>query len=457
MVLFRRRRGDADRTLVCPECGAERARLYASTGLDLGRVLVRLDAGPIGRRTNHACRLCGATLADIVADGLPGCCLCYSRFAGEIEQAIRSTQGRTRHVGKAPGDRHSTSVDSHSERNDVSGVPEWAAGGGPDADVVISTRARLARSLAGYPFPPRASREDLGAVAREARTACVGLSLRFPALRSVRVERLSPEQKSFLLDSRAASPEQVKGGEGRLVVIEPSGVLSIMVNEEDHLRLQVIKSGLAPREALAVADWADSVLSERLEYGYSARYGYLTASVSNLGTGLRVSAMMHLAGLAMKRQLAERLRAACDLGVSVRGTFGEVSRAVGDLYQVSNEVTLGVGEDQIVEKVGAVAEYLLGEERRARKELLGEERKRLIERASRSLRVLSSAMGVKSEQALTLMSPLRLAAAEGLVENCPVSLLNELLIGMQIGAGDDGAANIRRASMLRSRLAAVRM
>lgn len=333
------------------------------------------------------------------------------------------------------------------------GVPEWMEGDGPDADVVLSTRARLARSLASFPFPARASREDLSMVEREVRSACTGLAARFPEIKSYSIEKLDEHERSYLLDAHVVSAEHLARGEFRSVVMDPGGVLSVMVNEEDHIRLQALMSGLVPDEAWQLVDWADDALAERLEYGFSERYGYLTADVSNVGTGLRVSVMMHLAGLAMKGTLARQLRAAHDLGVSVRGLFGEGSRFVGDLFQVSNEVTLGLTETEIAEKVRAVAQYLLSEERTARKELISDERKRMVDSASRSLRALQSSIGLKAEDAITLMSSVRLAAEEGLVGDCPASLLNKLLAGMRADEADEGRANIARAALLRHNLA----
>ncbi|MEN6356446.1 MAG: ATP--guanido phosphotransferase [Armatimonadota bacterium] len=331
-------------------------------------------------------------------------------------------------------------------------LPDWIKGGGPDADVVISTRARLARSLADYPFPSRASGEDLSMVVSEVRRASSGLTSRFPKLKLINVDKLSKQDKYFLLDSHLASVEQISGGNGRAVILEPSGTLSIMINEEDHVRLQTVLSGLACRQAWELVDWADDVLAEGLNYGHSGKYGYLTASLSNVGTGLRVSTMMHLAGLSLKRKVNTQLRAAYDLGVSVRGLFGEGTGWLGDMFQVSNEVTLGVSEQEIVERVRSVVQYLLAQERLARKELLNEERSRLLDIARRSLKTLKSAMSVKPQEAVTLMSPIRLAAALGLVENCTGALMNELLIGMQAGAGDDGGVSIERAALLRKKL-----
>jgi protein arginine kinase len=290
-------------------------------------------------------------------------------------------------------------------------------------------------------------------VVGDVRKASAGLMQRFPGLRLISVDKLSNEEKLFLLDTHIASVEQISGGEGRGVILEPSAVISIMINEEDHLRLQTVMSGLVCEEAWELVDWADDILSEKLSYGFSGKYGFLTASLSNVGTGLRVSAMMHLAGLALRRKLNVQLRAAYDLGISIRGLFGEGTRWLGDMFQVSNEVTLGVSEREIVERVRAVTQYLVAEERLARKELLSEERSRLLDIAGQSLKTLKGAMSVRPEEAIALMSPVRLAAALGLIEGCTGAMLNELLIGMQVGAGDDSRASIERASLLRKKLA----
>ncbi len=336
-----------------------------------------------------------------------------------------------------------------------SGTPEWIKGTGPESDVVISTRARLARSLSAYPFPPRASGEDLTMVASHVEAASAGLTGRYPALVYVAMDELSAAEKAFLLDARVISVEQTEGRPGAAVLLEPSAVLSIMVNEEDHVRIQVLRSGLVPEEAWELADQVDDILAEKLDYGFSERYGYLTASVSNVGTGLRLSAMMHLAGLAMKGRVAPELRAAYDLGVSIRGMYGEGSRSVGDLYQVSNEVTMGLSEREIVQRVTSVAKYLLDDERLARKELLSEERKRLLESAEKALSALKHVRSIAPEKAIMLLSPLRLAAALDLVEDCPIRLLNELLAGMRVGAVDDPQARIDRAELVRKKLADV--
>ena len=332
-------------------------------------------------------------------------------------------------------------------------APEWVWGAGPDADVVISTRARLARSLADIPFPARASGEDLTMVVRKVREAARALAVKFPQLRVYNVDALSREEKAFLLDAHIASVEQIQGGEGRIVVLEPSATLSIMANEEDHLRIQALMSGLVPRDAWKLVDWADDELSKGLDYGFSQKYGFLTASVSNMGTGLRISAMMHLAGLSMVGRLNPQLRAAYELGVSVRGLLGEGSQSLGGLFQVSNEITLGISEKDIVSRVSSVARYLLGEERLARKELLCDGRNRLIGKAQEALAKLKSITMVSPRDALAILSPVRLAAELELVDNCSRATFNELLMGMRAGAENDPKTGSARAELLRKKLA----
>lgn len=287
------------------------------------------------------------------------------------------------------------------------------------------------------------------------RAACGGLAARFPGLSAISMDKLDPDQKAMLLDARVISFEQTEDRPGAAVIVEPNAVLAIMVNEEDHVRIQVLLSGLVPEQAWEIADWVDDVLAESLEYGFSERYGFLTANVSNVGTGLRISEMMHLAGLALTNRLAAQLRAAYDLGVSIRGVYGEASRPAGDLYQVSNEVTLGLSEKEIVQRVASVAQYLLEQERLARKELLSDQRNRLVEKARKALAVMRGSRSISPEKAITLMSAVRLAAALNLASNCPTSKLNEMLVGMRVGAGDGIRAGMKRAQLLRTALADV--
>lgn len=336
--------------------------------------------------------------------------------------------------------------------------PEWTKADGPESDVVVSTRARLARNLTGVPFPGRGAAEDLENVADLVRRASARLKAHWSGLEIVDVARIEEEDRSFLVDAHLASPQQVRPRKGGLVLLEPGGRIAIMVNEEDHLRIQVILPGLQPLESWRLVDEVDDRLAGEFRFAYSERLGYLTASLSNLGTGLRISAMMHLAGLAMVGRLSATLKAAIDLGVSVRGLFGEGSKGLGDLYQVSNEMTLGAPERELAERVRGVALHLLGEERRAREEILSESRSRLIRSARQNLATLRSVEIISAGEALALLSPIRLAGAVGAVTGCDAAQLNELMVAMRVMRLEDQGresslmGDRRRAVLVRRRL-----
>jgi len=311
-------------------------------------------------------------------------------------------------------------------------APAWIAADGPNPDIVLSTRARVARNVAALPFPARASRAELKRVAELVTSAARRISSLGYAISIIRIDDLAEPDKINLVDAHVVSPEHLNGGPERLVILEPGGQAAIMVNEEDHLRIQSVLSGLAPEEAWRRVDEIDEELSRSLEFGYSERFGYLTASLTNVGTGLRVSALMHLGGLAILGKLRTTLRAARELGVSVRGMFGEGSAGLGDFYQVSNEVTLGLEEKEIVGRVKAVAGYLLEEERRARSLALEEQGPRLAAMVRESLKVLFAARSISAGEALRLLSPIRVACSAAAVGGVSLQALNRVLAAMKL-------------------------
>lgn len=338
--------------------------------------------------------------------------------------------------------------------------PGWASYEGPEEDVVVSTRARLARNLSGQVYPGRASADALIEVAELVRAAVLSLGKHLPGLQIIDLKDLGEAEREYLVDAHLASYEQVEPGDGRLIILNSEGSIAIMVNEEDHLRIQAILPGLQPGPAWEHVDKVDDCLAGVLRYDYSEGYGYLTASLSNVGTGLRISTMLHLAGLAAAGRVARTLKAAYELGISVRGLFGEGTGGHGDFYQVSNEVTLGLPEREIVHRVRAVAQHLIGEERRARQMLAESSRKKCAERALQSLESLRRMKSVGAVEALALLSPIRLAAAMGIAQGGNPRLFNELLISMGIGrltgarrvSWDAVKMEISRASKIWSKL-----
>jgi len=257
-----------------------------------------------------------------------------------------------------------------------------------------------------------------------------------------------------------ASREHVSGGNYRPVVLNESGTLSLMVNEEDHLRIQCILPGFQPMTALQMAREFDSFLSKKIRYARADNYGYLTASLANVGTGLRLSVLLHLGALGILGEVTSALTAAAELRISVRGMLGEGTDAFGDLYQVSNETTIGFSDKEIASRVRAVAEHLVARERDARRTLGGARREDLAHAVQTAWERLMEARSLSSRAAMACLSVLRLGSGVGIVSDFSLQDFNELLISMQLamsasdGRGEMGSLSndIKRAKLIRERL-----
>lgn len=349
--------------------------------------------------------------------------------------------------------------------------PEWLRGEGDAADVVLSSRVRLARNLAGSPFALRSTKRDRQRVLETCRdrilTGEVGARIAWEELH----ER-SSLQRALLVERHIISKQLSRGKMGSGGVAEdpravaytlPDERLAIMVNEEDHLRVQSIRSGLALTEAWREADRVDDVLERTLDFAFSPRFGYLTACPTNVGTGLRMSCMLHLPALRLTGDIEKVKRAAGDMNLAVRGFYGEGSEAVGDLFQISNQTTLGKTEQAILtmlesEILPKVIEY----ERLARRELAQKRRIALEDQAWRAFGLLTSARLLTTEEAMQALSLVRLGALLGVVDLGPegVRTVNLLLLLVQPAhlqkvAGremDQEQRRAARASLLRQRL-----
>ena len=337
-------------------------------------------------------------------------------------------------------------------------TPAWAAVGGaaspgPDADVVLATRARLARNLAAYPFPARADDKALRRAAQEVRQAALADTERLADLSPVAIAPLSGRDRARLVDVRRISPELAAGGANRWALLDEAGVLSVFINEEDHVRVQALARGNAIAAALEAALDVDRRLRARLRYAYDVRWGYLTASIGNVGTGLRLSLLIHLPALAFLGRLADTLRAAHHLGISVRGAHGEHSVGAGDLYQVSNAVTFGLEPSHIAGRLRPVGEYLVAAERAARGEVREAHVKRVIEAARAAWTRVERADRLAAGEALDLLSRLRLAAAAGLTPlggHAPApdaTLFAALVADLRTGAGLAAAPDVAASSV----------
>ncbi len=309
-------------------------------------------------------------------------------------------------------------------------APRWVTERGEDGDVVFSSRLRLARNVAIAPFPSQAAPGDLARVA-EACRAPFEASPDFAAFWLLEMEALDPVARLSVVERHLVSIPLAENPEHRLAILSPTGTLAVMVNEEDHVRMQCFLPGRDVREAWRILDRLDDWLAGLLPWCFSPRYGYLTTHLANLGTGLRASAMVHLPALQMTGRREETLRAASNLGVAVRGLYGEGSESAGDLFQVSNRFALGPSEEEIVSRVDTTVKFLVGQERKARRRLLDEDADGLADRAWRAYGTLRYARRLSTVEALGLLSPLRLGVDLNLVNAVGRTVVKQLFLSVR--------------------------
>lgn len=340
---------------------------------------------------------------------------------------------------------------------------EWLKGIGPESDIVVSSRIRLARNLADFPFISRATdtdRTEIERLARERLQSASDSGQLDTGLMYVDVGSLEEVDRQFLMERQLISRELSDGRGSRAVAIDPSERVSVMVNEEDHLRIQVMHSGLDLEDALAQADALDDLIESELNYAYSDQFGYLTACPTNVGTGIRISVMLHLSGLVLTRQIEKVFRSLQKINLAVRGLYGEGSQALGDFYQVSNQVTLGMSEQELTKKVADVVPVLIDYERQAREFLLRESQETLHDRVSRAFGILRSAQTISTEETLHHLSSLRMGVNLGLIADVEIPTVNKLFVHTQPahlqklagGELDTSERNIERATYLRRHL-----
>src|SRR6516165_4089389 len=274
---------------------------------------------------------------------------------------------------------------------------EWLRGTGPESDIVISSRIRLARNLAAFLFTNRASAHQKAEIEAMVRDRISKLEID-PGLTYVHIPGLTPLDRQFLVERQLISRELAAAEGPRGVALAPQETVSLMVNEEDHLRLQVMRSGFTLDEAWQDIDKVDDLLEQRVSYAFSDEFGYLTACPTNVGTGMRSSVMLHLPALVLTKQIEKVFRALQKINLAVRGIYGEGSRPSGDFYQISNQVTLGKGEPTILGEIKEVIPQIIQYERQARKTLLQESKQALQDRVAWAYGTLCSATMMTSEE-----------------------------------------------------------
>lgn len=336
---------------------------------------------------------------------------------------------------------------------------DWMAGGQGDHDAVLTSRIRLARNLRGHPFPGWAKRAERAATLALIRPAVEAL----PAMKdafSQELASLDSVQKQVLVERHLISREHAARGDGSAAVIERRQTFSLMLNEEDHLRMQAIRPGLQLTAAFAALSGLDSELEKSLEFAFDPKLGYLTTCPTNLGTGLRASAMLHLPALVLSDQIGQVLQAVNKIGLAVRGLYGEGTESLGNLYQISNQSTLGESEETIIRRLERVISEVATHERNAREKLLEDDPAMVADKIGRAYGVLRHAYLIDSKEALGHLSLLRFGAILGIFPDTAVVLCDKLLMDiqpahLQLHAGRQLRHEDRdalRAEIVRSRL-----
>ena len=307
---------------------------------------------------------------------------------------------------------------------------EWLKGTGPNSNIVISSRVRLARNLAGFRFfnwaPPKDKERLLETI-----RAAVDKSKFLKKTTFFKMRDLAEIDRQFLVERHLMSPEHVIDPEYKGLVIDDKEIVSIMINEEDHLRLQVLQSGFNAIEAWRMANEIDNDLAKKLIYAFSGRWGYLTACPTNTGTGLRASVMLHVPALVMTNQIGKVFQAISKLGLTMRGFYGEGTDAIGNFFQISNQVTLGRSETDLIEKITGIVDKLIKREESTRNVLMMKNKEEVADKIWRAYGTLKSARIITSNEVIKLLSAVRLGIDLGIVKGIGRTLINELFIFTQ--------------------------
>ena len=342
-------------------------------------------------------------------------------------------------------------------------LTKWYEKAGNCGDVVCSTRVRLARNLKQFPFPARATDKQLEAVEQSVKDALLsGNSILSKEFRFIPLDNISEEEAVSLVERHIVSPEFISDRHGKAVLISEDESISIMINEEDHLRIQVLREGLSLKEAAETADRIDTLLSETLDFAYDPEFGYLTQCPTNLGTGMRVSVMLHLPALTENGAMPRISSNLSKLGLTLRGTYGEGSKIIGALYQLSNQITLGLSENEAIENLRSITVQLMEEERKARSQM--SENIAWQDKIDRAAGIMKTARVLSSSEFMELLSYIRFGLSTGVLQGGSTEELNTLMVNAQPAtlmakAGkplDENQRDVIRANMARELCAKIK-
>lgn len=304
-------------------------------------------------------------------------------------------------------------------------------GEGPINDVVISSRIRLARNLKTLPFPQLLNAEQAQKLIHKVKEGIFASQEQLGDIEFIDLKGLEPQDRQILVEKHLISPQLAETTTARAVALAAEETVSIMVNEEDHLRIQCILPAFQIEEAFVTADKVDDALENEFDYAFLEKYGYLTSCPTNVGTGLRASVMLHLPALVMTKQAGKILSALTKVGLTARGLYGEGSEAIGDTFQVSNQITLGQSEEEIISNLKAVCTQIIDQEHKTREDLRKNWGVQLEDRVGRALGILLHCKMITSEEAVKLLSEVRLGVGLGYISGISIPALNQLLVYIQ--------------------------
>lgn len=307
-------------------------------------------------------------------------------------------------------------------------MQQWLIEAGPEADIVISSRARLARNLEDTRFPSMLDAKTAGEVNERVKKAVFskpGMDFSYRMM-----AELPPLERQSLVEKRLCSTELAESETGALITSRDEKI-SIMINEEDHLRMQCILPGFQLKPAYDTVMELERMLGAKLRFAYDAKVGYLTSCPTNVGTGIRVSLMLHLPALTMTGQISQVIRMVSQMGLTVRGIYGEGTQAQGHLYQLSNQITLGFSEEEILTSLCMTARSVIDKERQLRDNIMQKQGLVLEDRVWRAYGVMAHARILETQAFMDLWSDVKLGAALGLIKNVDLVMLHNLMMDIQ--------------------------
>ncbi len=306
----------------------------------------------------------------------------------------------------------------------------WILGGGPQNDIILSSRIRLARNLSDVPFPLAVDINNAQKIIDTIRNNSLQNDY-FENYRFYNMKEVSQHEKQAMVERHLISLNLVSQGQIGAALIKNDEVVSIMINEEDHIRIQAIMPGFQIKNAWEIANEVDDKIEGSAEYAFDEKWGYLTCCPTNVGTGLRASVMVHLPALNITGNINKILHAVTQIGMTIRGLYGEGTEFLGNIFQVSNQITLGRSEEELIDNLNAVTMQIIDKEREARNMLLNNSKIQLEDKIWRALGIMKNARMMKSQECMKLLSDIRLGIDMHIIDSMPIALLNEIMIETQ--------------------------